>query len=492
MNTEMLIERIGSLDDELIDFYFEYQKPQLSKAKIAAAAVAACLVLTAGVMAAVNFNGRDMQIAVDSESSEQINGLTESSSAPLDSDNSKQNSVLDESSFVPAESVVSSAVENSSSSTSEKTGNVIISDALQEAMDNAESEDEVFEIRIVQSPGDFGNQNFSVTPDDEGIVRATVKEIKKMAAEEGSSARIMLADENDRQGENYTEDYIYVDEDYISKMGDEEVEVQVNLKDGSIREELNEVIREIDSLEGQLSVDELKQLRLSKYNAIYKKAQEEFIRELNIDESKIINQELYGKIKLYADKATLKKIYDYKEGKGIIVYLDSVNNHNFQGTNSITDDLKRKLRVAENDELISVTIELKDSIDLKQIEEQAMKNAGITSEELAAAEAGGYALDDEANISYQQEIGKLYDRISTEKIKLLNEYYMKLNNGFMELAGLTEKEYSSISTLTPFISNIKLSKAEILRISEMDEVGFLWYNGEEEGYDFGNCYDFGN
>ena len=115
-----------------------------------------------------------------------------------------------------------------------------------------------------------------------------------------------------------------------------------------------------------------------------------------------------------------------------------------------------------------------------------MKNAGITSEELAAAEAGGYALDDEANISYQQEIGKLYDRISTEKIKLLNEYYMKLNNGFMESAGLTGKEYLYVSTLTPFISNIKLSKAEILRISEMDEVGFLWYNGEDEGHDFGN------
>ena len=471
MNTEMLIDRIGSLDDELIDFYLEYQKPQLSKAKIAAAAVAACLVLTAGGVAVLHLNGRDMQIAVDSGSSEQT-------------------SVTDESSSAPAESVVSSAADSLVSSAAEKTGKVIISDALQEAMDNAESEDEVLEIRIFPGTGDLGNQSFSVTPDDEGVIRATVKDIKEMAAEEGKSARIMLADENDRQGESYTEDYIYVDEEYISKMGDEEVEVQVNLKTGSVREEVNEVLREIDSIEDKMSADELKRLRLSKLKEIYDKAQDEFIKELDIDESKITNRKTFiGKIKLYADKATLKRIYDHQNGKGIIVYLDVTKSHNYDNYSSlktITDDLKKVLSTAQDDEPISVTIELKDNIDLKQIEEQAMKNAGITSEELTAAEANGYALDDEANISYQQEIGKLYDRISIEKTKLLNEYYMKLNNGFMESAGLTGKEYSYISTLTPFISGIKLSKAEIMRIAEMDGVGFLWYNGEDEGYDFGD------
>ena len=465
MNTEVLINCIGNIDNELIDFYLEYRKPKLSKAKITAAAVAASLTLTAGAVTVIYLNGSNMKPAVDSEASEQSAALTESSSAS-------------------AESVVSSAAESAASSIAERNGKVIISKALQEAMDNAGSEDEVFEIRIVRGLGDAENQNFSVTPDDEGIIRATIKDIKKMAAEEGSSARIMLADENDRQGENYTEDYIYVDEDYISKMGDEEVEVQVNLKDGSTREEINEVIREIDSLEGRLSVDELKQLRLSKYNAIYKKAQEEFIRELNIDESKIINQELYGKIKLYADKATLKKIYDYKEGKGIIVYLDSVNNHNFQGTNSITDELKKELRTAGDDELIRVSIELKDYIDLNSIEEQAMKNAGVTKEELDSMEAHGYELDDNENITYQQKIGELYDKISIEKTKLLNEYYSKLNNGFMETAGLTEYKYSFISDLTPFINGIELPKNAVLRIAQNDEVNFLWYDGYYEGSDF--------
>ena len=465
MNTEVLINCIGNIDNELIDFYLEYRKPKLSKAKITAAAVAASLALTAGAVTVIYLNGSNMKPAVDSEASEQSAALTESSSAS-------------------AESVVSSAAESAASSIAERNGKVIISKALQEAMDNAGSEDEVFEIRIVRGLGDAENQNFSVTPDDEGIIRATIKDIKKMAAEEGSSARIMLADENDRQGENYTEDYIYVDEDYISKMGDEEVEVQVNLKDGSTREEINEVIREIDSLEGRLSVDELKQLRLSKYNAIYKKAQEEFIRELNIDESKIINQELYGKIKLYADKATLKKIYDYKEGKGIIVYLDSVNNHNFQGTNSITDELKKELRTAGDDELIRVSIELKDYIDLNSIEEQAMKNAGVTKEELDSMEAHGYELDDNENITYQQKIGELYDKISIEKTKLLNEYYSKLNNGFMETAGLTEYKYSFISDLTPFINGIELPKNAVLRIAQNDEVNFLWYDGYYEGSDF--------
>ena len=348
MNTEVLINCIGNIDNELIDFYFEYRKPKLSKPKITAAAVAACLALTAGAVTVINLNDKDVQTAPVSEPPEQSAALTESGSAP-------------------SESVVSSAAGSAASSLAERSGKVIISKALQEAMDNARSADEVFEIRIVWGLRDASVQNSSLTPDEDGAIRATAEEIRNIAAEEGSTARIMLADED----------------------------------------------------------------------------------------------------KKTADKSS-----------------DSVGSDVYSGIKSITDDLKKKLRTAGDDELIPVTIELKDYIDLNSIEEQAMKNAGVTKEELDSMEAHGYELDDNENITYQQKIGELYDKISIEKTKLLNEYYSKLNNGFMEAAGLTEYKYFSISDLTPFINGIELPKNAVLRIAQNDEVNFLWYDGYYEGADF--------
>ena len=348
MNTEVLINCIGNIDNELIDFYFEYRKPKLSKPKITAAAVAACLALTAGAVTVINLNDKDVQTTPVSEPPEQSAALTESGSAP-------------------SESVVSSAAEGAASSLAERSGKVIISKALQEAMDNAGSEDEVFEIRVVRGAGDASFHNYSLTPDEDGVIRATAEEIKNFTTEEGSTVKLMLADEDSKP----------------------------------------------------------------------------------------------------KDKTS-----------------DNIGPDVYSGIKSITDELKKELRTAGDDELIRVSIELKDYIDLNSIEEQAMKNAGVTKEELDSMEAHGYELDDNENITYQQKIGELYDKISIEKIKLLNEYYSKLNNDFMETAGLTEYKYSSISDLTPFINGIELPKNAVLRIAQNDEVNFLWYDGYYEGSDF--------
>ncbi|MBR1385024.1 MAG: hypothetical protein IJ555_14635 [Ruminococcus sp.] len=348
MNTEVLINCIGNIDNELIDFYLEYRKPKLSKAKITAAAVAASLTLTAGAVTVINLNGSNMKPAVDSEASEQSAALTESSSAS-------------------AESVVSSAAESAASSIAERNGKVIISKALQEAMDNAKSKDEVFEIRIVRGLGDASYHNYSLTPDEDGVIRATAEEISSFTTEEGSTVKLMLADEDSKP----------------------------------------------------------------------------------------------------RDKTS-----------------DNIGPDVYSGIKSITDELKKELRTAGDDELIRVSIELKDYIDLNSIEEQAMKNAGVTKEELDSKEAHGCELDDNENITYQQKIGELYNKISIEKTKLLNEYYSKLNNGFMEAAGLTEYKYFSISDLTPFINGIELPKNAVLRIAQNDEVNFLWYDGYYEVSDF--------
>ena len=344
MNTEVLINCIGNIDNELIDFYLKYRKPKLSKAKITAAAVAASLALTAGAVTVIYLNGRNMKPAVDSEASEQSAALTESSSA---------------------------ATESAASSIAERNGKVIISKALQEAMDNAGSEDEVFEIRIVRGLGDASYHNYSLTPDEDGVIRATAEEISSFTTEEGSTVKLMLADEDSKP----------------------------------------------------------------------------------------------------EDKTA-----------------DSIGPDVYSGIKSITDELKKELRTAGDDELIRVSIELKDYIDLNSIEEQAMKNAGVTKEELDSMEAHGYELDDNENITYQQKIGELYNKISIEKTKLLNEYYSKLNNGFMEAAGLTEYKYFSIGELTPFIRGIELPKDVIMRIAQRDEVNFLWYTGEDEGADCGGDF----
>ena len=314
MNTRLLFECIGSIDDEYIDLYALYRKPQTSRFKIAAAA-AACILATAGVTL---FNMNRDKTDVRKEPPEQ-----------------------------------SSAVSDSS------TSNVIISKALQEALDNAVSEDERFRIRVILGAGDLSAHKLGLETDENGTALASVREIRSLTAEGGTSLKVYLADELDSPAEKSADDSI-------------------------------------------------------------------------------------------ADIP------------------------------AITDKLAKAMRTAEDFETIPVAIELRDDLDLIQLEAQAVANAGLTNDELMALESEAGSSDP----IRQQELKSAYDRIGKERVKLLNRYYSEKNNSFIESAGLKGYTCTDVSDLTSFIGHIELPKDVILSIAKLKDVAFIWYAGENAGRDF--------
>ena len=318
MNTELLIECIGNIDDEFVDLYAQYQKPHISRVKVAIAAVAACMIVSAGT--AVLFLKVNSSVTVDR---------------------------------IPRQS---SLVTDSAVTSNEK---VILSKALTEALDKAASENDKLKIRVVTGTGELGAHDLGLGVDENGVILASVKEIRGLTAQSGASMKVYLAD------------------------------------------------------------------------------------ELNSS----------------ADKNADNILSDMP---------------------TITDGLSKEMKAAGDSEMIPVAIELKDDLDLTKLEEQAARNAGVTNDELTALESESISADPDR----QQELKAVYDRISQERIKLLNHYYSEKNKGFIEAAGLNGYTCSDVSELTSFIGHIELPKAVILRIARLEDVAFLWYAGEDAGRTF--------
>ncbi len=94
----------------------------------------------------------------------------------------------------------------------------------------------------------------------------------------------------------------------------------------------------------------------------------------------------------------------------------------------LTDSLRERLSQIADDDIIPVTIELKDNIDLKGVEQKAVARAKISSNEMAALNANTVSLTDAENESVQLNALRIYDRISKERNSVLLDYYSAKNN----------------------------------------------------------------
>lgn len=138
---------------------------------------------------------------------------------------------------------------------------------------------------------------------------------------------------------------------------------------------------------------------------------------------------------------------------------------------SVVDEaLRERLTQAADEDIIHVTIELKDNVDLNDVELRAVLRAGVSSTEMAIIGAETFSLSDEENESVQLAALEIYDRISRERNSVLKEYYKFKNENFISSTRLKDAEIGSVGLFTPFIRDVSLTKEEILEISARPEV----------------------
>lgn len=134
----------------------------------------------------------------------------------------------------------------------------------------------------------------------------------------------------------------------------------------------------------------------------------------------------------------------------------------------MSDTLKEKYLNAKEDELISVTIELKTEYNLDEVEEMAEKNANLTEEEKRLINSNTAPDDDENKI-----ILEALRRVSAEKTKILKEYHVRENNEFIKNVGIPEDRIGSVEYLLPFIRDVWLTPEEIKTVALRPEVIFM-------------------
>lgn len=135
-----------------------------------------------------------------------------------------------------------------------------------------------------------------------------------------------------------------------------------------------------------------------------------------------------------------------------------------------SDSLRERLAQAGDDDVIRVTIELTDDIDLDNIEMKAFSRAKISATEKASLVADVHSLTEAENKSVQLEALNVQDRISKNRNALLEEFYTAKNNEFISSTCLKDAKIGSVGIFTPFIRDIKLTKTEILEIAANSEV----------------------
>lgn len=122
---------------------------------------------------------------------------------------------------------------------------------------------------------------------------------------------------------------------------------------------------------------------------------------------------------------------------------------------------------------VSVTVQIKDNIDLDAIEKQALANCDITAEELQRMEEHALTLSEEENIQYQQQMLELYNQIRAQRNLLLTKYYKKFNGDFVDKQGWSEDDYESVGKLIPFVWGVTMSTEEIYDLAESGEVKLI-------------------
>ncbi len=142
---------------------------------------------------------------------------------------------------------------------------------------------------------------------------------------------------------------------------------------------------------------------------------------------------------------------------------------------AISQELKEKLKVADEDDLLPVTIQLKDSIDMNQVTTQAVEKANITMSEVDLMKIDTQTMTDEINERHQDSVMKITDRIRKEKVGILREFYINNNAEFIAKHGIPEERVGSLGTLTPFIRNVLLTPNEIITIALDASVELVHY-----------------
>lgn len=124
---------------------------------------------------------------------------------------------------------------------------------------------------------------------------------------------------------------------------------------------------------------------------------------------------------------------------------------------------------------IPVTIQICDTIDLNAIEKQVMEKNNISVEELEALEQYAYSLDENENVLYQKELLNIYDKIRSERNKLIKEHYLSSNENFINEMGWNDDEYESVGIYSPFVRNVNLSADEIYELAQSEKVEYIDY-----------------
>lgn len=138
---------------------------------------------------------------------------------------------------------------------------------------------------------------------------------------------------------------------------------------------------------------------------------------------------------------------------------------------SVLDNpLREHLAQAAEDDVIRVTIELMDDIDLDNVELKAISRAEISMAEKAYLNAEALSLTDTENRSIQSAALKVYDKISKERNAILEEYYSAKNEAFISSTCLKDAEIGGVGLFTPFIQDVSLTKGEILNVAANPEV----------------------
>ncbi len=158
-------------------------------------------------------------------------------------------------------------------------------------------------------------------------------------------------------------------------------------------------------------------------------------------------------------------------------------------TSVISSKLQKYMSAADENELIPVTIQIRDSIDLNAVEQKALTHANVSKEQLEMLSTDTFGLSEKENEAHQRALLEVQDKISSAKNAILKEYYLEKNGNFIAKNGLSEEKIGSISIFSPFIRKVLLTREQIETLAANEEVCYMEYVGDDKGTDFADIDD---
>lgn len=150
----------------------------------------------------------------------------------------------------------------------------------------------------------------------------------------------------------------------------------------------------------------------------------------------------------------------------------------------ISDALSNYLKNVDKDELVPVTIELYDDIDLQQVEKLAIEKANLTTSEMNILNEETSTLCDSENEAHQIKAAEIQNRITVERNLILKDHFETKNGKFIASSGISKSQIGSVGIFTPFIRNVFLTPAHIFELAKNQNVRYIDYIGDDSGEDF--------